>query len=226
MRKSFRKSRHCKRELRQVVDTIPALVWSALPDGSRDFISRRWLEYTGLSPKDGLGWGWTDVIHPEDQAAFVDEWKAALASGEPLEAEARLRRADGQYRWFLIRGVPLRDEQRRSRNGMERRQTSKSGRWPTMPCVEAKRVLREQAGLLDLTHDTVFVRDMNDVITYWNRGAEELYGWRREEAVGKVTHELLQTVFPAPPRGDHGGVAPHRPLGGGARPHQARWHAA
>jgi PAS domain S-box-containing protein len=59
-------------------------------------------------------------------------------------------------------------------------------------------VLREQAGLLDLTHDTVFVRNMNDVITYWNRGAEELYGWTREEAVSKVTHQLLQTIFPAP----------------------------
>ena len=59
-------------------------------------------------------------------------------------------------------------------------------------------VLREQAGLLDLTHDTVFVRDMNDVITYWNRGAAQLYGWTREEAVGKVSHQLLQTIFPAP----------------------------
>jgi PAS domain S-box-containing protein len=58
--------------------------------------------------------------------------------------------------------------------------------------------LREQARLLDLTHDTVFVRDMNECITYWNRGAEELYGWKREEAVGKVSHELMQTVFPAP----------------------------
>src|SRR5499433_2690259 len=58
--------------------------------------------------------------------------------------------------------------------------------------------LREQARLLDLTHDTIFVRDMNDVITYWNRGAEKLYGWTIEEAVGKVTHQLLQTIFPAP----------------------------
>jgi PAS domain S-box-containing protein len=62
----------------------------------------------------------------------------------------------------------------------------------------AENVLREQASLLDLTHDTIFVRDMNDVITYWNRGAEELYGWKREEALGKVTHQLLQTIFPAP----------------------------
>ena len=67
--------------------------------------------------------------------------------------------------------------------------------------IERKRAeekLREQARLLDLTHDTVFVRDMNDVITYWNRGAEELYGWTREEAVGKVSHQLTQTIFPAP----------------------------
>ena len=59
-------------------------------------------------------------------------------------------------------------------------------------------VLREQAGLLDLTHDTVFVRDMNDVISYWNRGAEELYGWKRGEAVGKITHQLMRTIFPMP----------------------------
>ncbi|PYN43749.1 MAG: hypothetical protein DME00_26350 [Candidatus Rokuibacteriota bacterium] len=58
--------------------------------------------------------------------------------------------------------------------------------------------LREQAALLDLTHDTIFVRDVNDVITYWNRGAEELYGWKRNEAVGKNSHDLNQTVFPAP----------------------------
>ena len=59
-------------------------------------------------------------------------------------------------------------------------------------------VLSEQAGLLDLTHDTLFVRDMNDVIIYWNRGADELYGWKAGEAVGKVTHRLMQTIFPMP----------------------------
>jgi len=59
-------------------------------------------------------------------------------------------------------------------------------------------VLREQASLLNLTHDTVFVRDTSDVITYWNRGAEERYGWKREEAVGKISHQLMQTIFPAP----------------------------
>ena len=58
--------------------------------------------------------------------------------------------------------------------------------------------MRERANLLDLTHDTVFVRDMNDVITYWNRGAEDLYGWKKEEAIGQVSHQFTQTIFPAP----------------------------
>ena len=62
----------------------------------------------------------------------------------------------------------------------------------------AEVTLREQASLLDLTHDTVFVRDMNDIITYWNRGAEELYGWNKEQAVGKVSHRLMQTIFSTP----------------------------
>src|SRR4029077_15432058 len=61
-----------------------------------------------------------------------------------------------------------------------------------------EKALRVQASLLNLTHDTVFVRDMNDLITYWNRGAEELYGWQREEAIGQVSHQFMQTIFPAP----------------------------
>jgi len=96
--------------LRRVIDTIPAHVWSTRPDGSVDFINQRWLESTGLSVQDALGWDWASVVHPEDLARFVAEWHAALAAGEPMESEARLRRADGDYRWWLIRNVPLRDE--------------------------------------------------------------------------------------------------------------------
>jgi PAS domain S-box-containing protein len=185
-------------ELALVVDTIPALVWSALPDGSRDFMSRRWLEYTGLAPKDGLGWGWTSVIHPEDRAAFADEWKAALASGEPLEAAARLRRADGRHRWFLIRAVPLRDEQSTIQRWYGTATDIEDRKLADDAVRRSEATLREQASLLDLTHDTVFVRDTHDVITYWNRGAEELYGWKREEVLGKITHQLLHTIFPMP----------------------------
>ena len=96
--------------LRLTIDTIPAYVWSSLPDGSLDFINRRWLEFAGLSLEQGLGWGWETTVHPGDVAHFKEEWRVAIASGEAMESEARVRRADGQYRWLLIRNVPLHDE--------------------------------------------------------------------------------------------------------------------
>src|SRR5260370_15261308 len=95
--------------LRLIIDTIPTIVWRKLPDGSADFLNRKFLEYTGLFLEDGLGWGWMNAFHPDDR--LKEEWPAALAAGKPFEKEARLRRADGKYRWFLIRAVPLRDEQ-------------------------------------------------------------------------------------------------------------------
>jgi len=96
--------------LRLVIDTIPAHVWSTGPDGSVDFINRRWLESTGLSAETAGGWNWSSAVHPDDLKRFVDELHRTLAAGEPMKSEARLRRADGEYLWFLIRNVPLRDE--------------------------------------------------------------------------------------------------------------------
>ena len=101
--------RRSEDRLRLVIDTLPALVWSKLPDGSADFLNQRFREYTGLSVEEGLGWGWMlNAFHPEDRAE--EEWRAAFAAGQPFEKEARLRRADGAYHRFLIRAVPLRDE--------------------------------------------------------------------------------------------------------------------
>jgi len=94
--------------LRLIIDTIPTIVWRKLPDGSADFLNKHFREYTGLSLEDGMGWGWMNAFHPDDR--LKEEWRAALAAGKPFEKEARLRRADGQYRWFLIRAVPLIEE--------------------------------------------------------------------------------------------------------------------
>lgn len=102
--------RQSEDRLRLVIDTIPALVWSKFPDCSADFLNQRFREYTGLSVEEGLGEGWLKAIHPEDPPRSVDEWRAAFAAGRPFEFEARLRRADGEYRWFLFRGEPLHDE--------------------------------------------------------------------------------------------------------------------
>ncbi len=97
-------------DLRNVIDTIGALVVCALPDGSVEFVNQSWCEFTGSTLEELTGWGWQTVIHPDDLRMFVDEWNAARAAGRPFENEARVRRADGQYHWFSIRKVPLRDK--------------------------------------------------------------------------------------------------------------------
>jgi len=96
--------------LREMIDTIPALAWSAHPDGSAEFLNRRWLDYTGLSAEQALGWGWQAAIHPDDLEGLAVKWRSSLASGTAVEAEARMRRFDGQDRWFLFRAEPLRNE--------------------------------------------------------------------------------------------------------------------
>ena len=104
------KIRAQQRELRDVLDSIPAIVWSALPDGSNSYVNRRWLEYSGLPPEQMAGSGWHAATHPDDLERHSAKWLASVASGGPLEDEVRFRRADGQYRWHLLRGIPLRDE--------------------------------------------------------------------------------------------------------------------
>ncbi len=96
---------------RVMVDAVPALLWRNLPDGSNEFLNQRWHDYTGLAEEEAHGWGWRVTFHPEDLEKLLDKWQELLASGEPGEIEARLRRFDGEYRWFLIRAIPYRDEQ-------------------------------------------------------------------------------------------------------------------
>src|SRR6202041_1180462 len=100
-----------ERELRPLIEAIPAYVGTNLTDGSVDFISQSWLDYTGFSREQGMGWGWGSAIHPEDFGRVVTNWRAAVAAGVPVEHELRCRRTDGTYHWFLYRGLPLRDDE-------------------------------------------------------------------------------------------------------------------
>jgi PAS domain S-box-containing protein len=96
-------------ELRRVVDALPGLVWTARLDGHIDFLNQRWREYTGLGVDEACGWAWQTAIHPEDLPELLERWRSVLAFGEPGEIEARLRRFNGEYRWFLFRACPLAD---------------------------------------------------------------------------------------------------------------------
>jgi PAS domain S-box-containing protein len=102
--------RKSEKELRDVIDTIPALVWSTLPDGSNIYVNKRFVEYTGSSAEQTAGSGWQALVHPDDLERHASKWMEAVATGKPHESEVRSRRSDGQYRWQLDRGMPLRDK--------------------------------------------------------------------------------------------------------------------
>jgi len=92
--------------LQSLIDTVPSFLWTSFPDGSKEFLNRRWYEYTGLTLEEGKGWGWKVVVHPDDLDRLIREWLALLNDPKPGELETRIRRYDGEYRWFLIRVLP------------------------------------------------------------------------------------------------------------------------
>ena len=102
--------RTSERNLQLIIDSIPAAAWSTRADGSAEFFSQHYLDYVGLQPDQTRGWGWTAAVHPDDVTGLVETWHRIMASQALGEAEARLRRHDGTYRWFLFRVNPLRDE--------------------------------------------------------------------------------------------------------------------
>jgi formate hydrogenlyase transcriptional activator len=95
--------------LQTVIDTVPSFLWTSFPDGSKEYLNKRWYGYTGLTQEQGKGWGWKVVVHPDDLDRLLREWLALVDARKPGELETRIRRYDGEYRWFLIRVVPQLD---------------------------------------------------------------------------------------------------------------------
>lgn len=103
--------RQSEKQLREVVETIPAIAWTSSSDGSIEFVNKRWLEYTGMSAEQSVGSGWKGALHPKDLDRYVERRRTSLASGDAFEDEVRIRGGGtGEYRWFISRAVPLRDD--------------------------------------------------------------------------------------------------------------------
>jgi formate hydrogenlyase transcriptional activator len=164
--------------LRQVIDTIPTLVWCTGPDGSTEFLNKRWHDYTGFSPEESRVRGWQPTVHPEDLPRVVAKGQELLASGQPGEVEARIRRHDGAFRWFLMRVEPLRDE------------TGKIVRWygtqtdiDDLKQIEEK--LREEdrelRRITDAIPQTIVVIDPSGVPVYANQAMLDYSGLSAEE---------------------------------------------
>ena len=110
--------------LRFMTDTLPQLIWTARPDGWVEYFNRCWFEYTGMTPEQSLGWGWRVSLHPDDVDPSLGAWTKSVATGDPYQAEWRLRRADGAYRWHIARAFPQRSSDGTIRAGSERVPTS------------------------------------------------------------------------------------------------------
>jgi PAS domain S-box-containing protein len=177
-----------REQLRLVIDTTPAMLYTARPDGSLDFFNRRWLEYLGLSLDDLCGWRWTAAIHPEDLEELVSKWRSALATGAPFEDEARLRRADGEYRQMLLRKVPLRDE------------TGSVVKWyGSATDIEDRKRAEEELKVSEEEHhvivnaasDAVISMDENGGILLANPATARIFGVDPAELIGKPLTILM-----------------------------------
>ena len=171
-----------ERNLKLIIDTIPALAWSTGPDGSADFFNQHYLDYVGLHTEEAAGWGWTAALHPDDLDGLATTWRRILAAGEPGEAEARLRRHDGEYRWFLFRANPMRDE---SGNIVKWYGTNTD--IDDLKRAEAQRdrtieELRAKQELLDLAQKSAramaFDWHIQQDVNVWSPEQEALYGLR------------------------------------------------
>jgi PAS domain S-box-containing protein len=180
--------REAQDRLRLVIDTTPALLYSARPDGYVDFFNKRWLEYAGVSLEDIRGWGWTNVMHPDDVEGVLAKWRTSVATGKPFEAEARLRRADGECRLMLLRKVPLRDE------------AGNIVKWygSATDIEERKRVEQElrQAeehirAILEYSPNWIFLKDTEGRYLLVNREIERVFGISQEQIKGKTDSEIF-----------------------------------
>ena len=158
-------------QLRIMIDTMPALAWSCLPDGANEFTNKRWRDYTGLSQAEALGLGWQRTFHPDDLGKVMENWRAVQASGEPSGVEARMRRFDGEYRWFLIRAEPVRD------------QHGNIVRWfgTSTDIEELKRAEKELQDLVDYVPQLIVIREPDGRSIYANRATLDYLGRTIEE---------------------------------------------
>ena len=175
--------------LQTVIDTVPSFLWTSFPDGAKEYLNRRWYEYTGLSVEQGKGWGWKVVVHPDDLDQLVRDWLALLHAPKPGELETRIRRYDGEYRWFLIRVVPQFDAEGNvvrwfgSNTDIEDRKRAEK------QLLEDERELRR---ITDAIPQTIIVLDASGLPLYANHAVLDYTGLTTQDV---VTPDFRARIF-------------------------------
>lgn len=182
---------------RLAIDTIPGLTWFCLPDGSAEFLNTQWCAYTGLAMEEALGWNWVKAIHPDDLPGLSEHWRRTVQSTQAAEHEARMRRFDGEYRWFLFRCQPLLDDAGKvvrwygTNTDIEERKRAEQA------LLASEQVSRGQVDVLKSTLDALAMEPAaNRLVEHVLRiiadqfSAHSISVWRRDQASGKIRFEL------------------------------------
>ncbi|MGB9937522.1 MAG: PAS domain S-box protein [Methanobacterium sp.] len=212
-----------REEYRIMGETLPYGVWKTDAEGKAIYTSQSFLDLLEMTMGEMQGFGWTHRLLTDEVEPMMEKWMHSVKTGAPWDSIHHILGPDGKYHNVLTRGLPVRDDEgnitswvginldiddrvqmeeelRQARDYLEEQVEER-----TVEVEEAYQSLKESefkakqhADLLEITHEAIYVRDMNGKITFWNRGAEELYGWTKKEAIGKISNELTKTEFPIP----------------------------
>jgi PAS domain S-box-containing protein len=187
-----------EQSFRIAIDTIPGLAWFGSPDGPVEFLNKQWCDYTGISMDAALGWGWTATIHPDDMSSLEAQWRVALEHAAPGELEARVRRSDGEYRWFLFRYAPLLDDAGRVLKWYGANIDIEARKRAEKALLASEQLIRGQVNALKSSLDVLAVEsDPDQLVAHILRtlttqfGAHSASVWRRGRAGDTVGIECV-----------------------------------
>ena len=178
-------------DLQNVIETIPALVLCALPDGTVEFVNRAWQEYTGYSPQQLTDLGWRTLVHPDDLAKFLNEWNIAFVAGRPFETEARIQRADGQYRWFLIKKALAISGKRNGHPSLRTLIAFEDISDRKHSQIKLQQSEARYRLLIETLSDAVVSVSEHGVILFANLATASIFGYEPKELIGKQLTVLM-----------------------------------
>jgi PAS domain S-box-containing protein len=177
-----------KQQSRALIDAIPQQIWSGPADGSLDFCNERWRSYMGLGLEELQGEGWQSTLHPDDRERVLRAWHESVTNGTPYEQEERHRRADGQYRWFLARGMPLRDADGR----IVRWYGTNTDIEDLKTAEDARRQIEEQHRIVvETSTEAVVSIDQDSQVLFVNPATTRIFGYESAELIGQSLTMLM-----------------------------------